>query len=168
MPSPEEIPSVSLDKFPSEECKKCGARRPKVEIQHKACANCQDMEARNAAFKTEEELKAEQEAAQAKTEATLKNLPDLDNVASSLYDNERGVWWLGVNLKEQTANEVSLPALMDQAKPALLNALMDWRAREKRKSRILVRATASVESALQSAKDKAALLKSKVAGLLRP
>jgi hypothetical protein len=125
----------TVSEIPMRVCTKCGATRPQVEVDHKACANCADLESRREILKNQDAMKKAQEAELSKLQETLKVLPLLDKPMSSLYDNERGVVWLGIDLKSDKNDPVSLMLAIDQAKVHILLYLADWK---KRKSKIVV------------------------------
>lgn len=131
-------------------CTTCGAHRPKVEIDHRACLNCQNLDQMKAAIDNQAAAEEAAKKAEAEGKETLKNLPDLDKPASSLYDNERGVWWLGIDLKKRQADApVAMMIDLDQAKMHLLAALMDWQRREQAKAKLIIRAQDSVKVTVQ-------------------
>lgn len=136
--------------FPVENCQKCGAGRPKIEIQHQACGNCQNLEAlredaRNAKANEEAQKKAIESG-----QEQLKSLPKLDKPATSLYDNEVGVWWFGIDLKNEKADPISLMLILDQAKPGLLQVLGDWRIRQAKKDSLVIKTKDSVVGLIDS------------------
>lgn len=62
--------------------------------------------------------------------------PPLDNLGSHFYDNEAGTFWVGLNLR---TDPLALPMVLDAAKLPMLQAMMDFRAREARRSSLITR-----------------------------
>lgn len=166
-PSPSPTPSPE---FTTAVCSTCGAHRPKEEIDHRNCQNCANLDQIKAQFEHQSTAAADNKAASDRLTETLKNLPDLDKPASSLYDNERGVWWFGVNLREKEIDLVGLLLTVDQSKAALIAAFLDWKRREAVKAKIILpRMQATVNDVFKSAREKAGaartVLTDKVRGL---
>lgn len=133
----------------AEACQKCGATRPQPELRsEQGCANCSNLKLINDSIKNEKANREKQEAELKQLNADLKNLPDLDKPATSLYDNERGVWWFGINLKQPEANPISLLFIADQAKQQMLAAFGDWKAREEKRSRLTIGVRQSVKESI--------------------
>lgn len=68
-------------------------------------------------------------------ESELK-FPPLDNLGSHFYDNEAGTFWVGLNLR---ADPMALPFVLDGAKLPLMQALIDFRARQAQKQSLITR-----------------------------
>jgi hypothetical protein len=147
-------------------CVACGARRPYDEIEQKACGNCANLSAIEQEIASRAEREADAQKAIQRAGADLKNLPDLDKTASCLYDDERGVVWVGFNLKDEKLDPFGLAMLMDQAKAAAVGNLVRWRiAQQQRKSKI-VRVVESVGGMMDRLSSKT--VTEKVKDLLRP
>ena len=67
--------------------------------------------------------------------------PPLDNLGSHFYDNEAGTFWIGLNLRN---DPFVLTLTIDGAKLAMLQASLDFRGREQRKSSLITRVKESV------------------------
>lgn len=60
--------------------------------------------------------------------------PALDNAGSHFYDNEAGVFWVGLNLK---SDPLVLPLILDAAKLPMVQAMIDFKTKEQRKFSLL-------------------------------
>lgn len=95
-------------------------------------------------------------AADAKTEAPKApepnpmdavKFPPLDNLGAHFYDNEAGTFWIGINLR----NDPMVNALtLDGVKLPMLQASLDFRAREQRRNSLITRVKESAAGMKES------------------
>lgn len=143
------MPKILETDVEAENCQKCGATRPQPELRSEmGCANCANLKQINDAIKNEKANREKIDAETKKMNEDLKNLPDLDKTASSLYDNERGVFWLGLNFKEPQANPLGLVFIMDNAKNTMLAYFMQWKAEEEKRSRLTIGVRQNVKESI--------------------
>src|SRR5258707_6743428 len=115
------MPKILDTDLEANSCSSCGAVRPDFEFKSdQGCANCANLKLMAQKVKEAKEQQANSKADGEKLTETLKNLPELDKFISLLYDNERGVSWIGINLKEPKYDPLALVLNMDQLKGGLL------------------------------------------------
>lgn len=133
------MPKILDTEIEAQSCSKCGAVRPTVELQStNGCANCQNLKLMSDQIKATKKSQDEAKENSEKLTATLKNLPDIDKLCTLLYDNERGVWWLGINFKIPNSDPLNLCLVMDQSKVGMIQSFVSWHQQESRKKNLII------------------------------
>lgn len=157
------MPKIRDTEIEATSCAMCGAVRPLAEVMSETgCANCANLKQISDALKNQER----QEADNKKLTEDLKNLPDLDKPATSMYDNERGVAWFGLNLKDSKLDPINLMLIMDNAKVTMLSYFGDWKAREQRRKNLVIGIPGAVKSMANGIQIKAVEVKDRIKELL--
>lgn len=104
--------------------------------KHQAERATQDAVAEKQAAAVKAAVDAGAEAAPVADPLAGVKFPPLDNLGSHFYDNEAGTFWVGLNLR---GDVMVLPLLLDGAKMPLIQAALDFRGREARKSSLITR-----------------------------
>lgn len=111
----------------------------------------------------EKESSPKQPKDQAPTSESPYRFPPLDNIGSHFYDNEAGTFWLGVNLR---GDPLALPLLCDAAKLPLVQAMLDFRAKEARKASLVHRVKEAASDLKESITEMMGRMKAKSATTL--